>query len=150
MDRPRKMLPSASTRTAGVFCGTNRAPNKAKNRRKRWAQKNGRAQLPFYSLIPLALVEKYSRNRPRFPAERRFLAQSEHVLHVVEARLLPGDELRRPHRALRIVRPRARAVRDLDALPGSGEVHRVVADDVAAARDGEPDAAGLALAGLPV
>src|SRR4029079_1347051 len=144
MLHPRKMLPSARTRTAGVFCGTESGSEFEKSRRKLRAQKNGRAQLPFYSLIPLAFVENYSRNRPLFAS----LLESQHVPHVVEARLAARDELRRPHRALAMVGARGRAMRELEALAGAGEIDRVVAHDVAAAGDGKADRSRLALAGL--
>ncbi len=41
-----------------------------------------------------------------------------------------------------------RPVRDLDALPGPGEQHRVIADDVAAAHGGEADRSRLAFPGV--
>ena len=53
---------------------------------------------------------------------------------------LAGEEARRAQAALRVGGAAGRPVRDLDALAGAGEQHRVVADDVAAAHAGEADA----------
>ena len=41
-------------------------------------------------------------------------------------------------------------MRELDALPGAGEDHHMIADHVAAAQRGETDRAGLAGAGQAV
>ena len=52
-----------------------------------------------------------------------------------------ATKLRRAQRAGREVLPRRRAMRELDALAGAGEDHRVLADDVAAAQRREADRA---------
>jgi hypothetical protein len=77
----------------------------------------------------------------------RSSAQTQHVEHVEQTRLLRRQETHRAQAALRIGGPARRLVRDLDALASTGEKHRVVADDVAAADGREADRRRIALAG---
>src|SRR5688572_17973907 len=138
MEQPRKTLPSARTRTAGVFCDTRITPGTGKTT----GAKKRESATAFDSLIPLSLVENYSRKRCSLSLGRgsgRGSAQPEHVLHVEKPRLLPRHELGRAHRALRVVGAAGGAVGDLDALAGAGEKDGVVAHDIAAARDRESD-----------
>src|SRR5512141_1498270 len=132
MLHPRKTLPSARTRTARVFCdkGIGSRSMVASGVKKR---------VSATRLIPLSLVENYTRLRP--------LRQPQHVVHVVETGGLAGHEARGAHRSLGVGRAARGPVRDLDALPGAREVDRVVAHDIAAAGHREADAARLALAG---
>jgi hypothetical protein len=74
--------------------------------------------------------------------------ETEDVPHVVQTRRVRGARAA-TNRAARSAHARTSRddvfVRELDALAGPGEYHRVIADDVAAA-GGEPDRARLALA----
>src|SRR5260221_178776 len=72
--------------------------------------------------------------------------KAEDVGHGVEAWWLAGEEFRGAHRALRVGGTARGAVGDLEALARSREEHRVVADNVAGARDRKADRPGLALA----
>ena len=65
------------------------------------------------------------------------LTQPEHVAHVEQTRRTPGEEATRTQRAVRIGDAARRPVRDLDALAGAREEHRVIADDVATVRGGD-------------
>src|SRR5258708_20051386 len=77
------------------------------------------------------------------PCGRRFPAgsQFQHFLHTVNSGRLADNPARRAHRALRIDRPVARAVRQLEPLAGAGEDDMMVADRIAAAQRGETDIA---------
>src|SRR5690606_39952755 len=75
--------------------------------------------------------------RSRGPAGRpprgTRLSQAEHVLHVEEPVLAPGEETAGAQGAMSVGDPARRPVRDLDALADAGEAHGMVAVDVAAA-----------------
>src|SRR5258708_11305163 len=132
---PRDTRPSARTRTAGDFGDTN--GSSAKNcGRKKAGERNLRGSSRCH------VAENYSRTACPIGES----AQVEDVGHRVEAGGLAREELRGAHRALRVGRAARGAVGDLEALARTGEVHGVVADDVAGARDREPDRPALALA----
>src|SRR5262249_31770784 len=76
--------------------------------------------------------------------------QAQHVRHVVKSRAFGGDPARRADDAAGEDLPAAGAVRELDALGGSREHHRVLARDVAATQCGEADIAGPARPGVAV
>src|SRR5688572_10949594 len=143
MLQPRKTLPSARTRTAGVFCDTGTAPETGGNCGRK---KTGERNQP-QGLIPFPSARNYSRTDP---GRARPSAKAQHVLHVVEARGLAREETRRAHRPLGIGRAAGGAMGDLDSLAGAREEYGVVAHDVPAARDREAHAAGTPFAGRAV
>src|SRR3989338_4453929 len=75
------------------------------------------------------------------------LFQPKHILHVIHARLIFFQETRRTQRTQRERGAAADLVSDLDALAGTREQYRVVADDVAATHGGKAYRRGIALAG---
>src|SRR5258706_4317094 len=79
---------------------------------------------------------------------RGLLSQAMHVEHVVEPGRLALQPLRRAQGAKGVRGAALRAHRDFDPLAGTGEHHRVLADDVAAADGVVRDLLDRALAGL--
>src|SRR5512135_2462793 len=157
MEMPRNTVPSASTSMAG-WCGTKSSVllKISRSNVDQWFEsipangpwrnadiRSGTGAETFYQ-GPCQSRSKFSKlYRKAVTAS----TQSEHVLHIKQAIGAPRKEAGGAQRPEGKGCPAAGLVGNLHPFAGTGEQHRVVAHNVAAAHRGEADGGRIALPG---
>src|ERR1700674_322253 len=140
MELPRNTDPSASTRMAGGNCCDTRKLQKS------WVQKN-RERL---TACPAFLSLDYSSTGTlgQSAGRRTHLPEAQHILHVVQAPTLVGQETGGPQGTGGKIAARGGSVSDFEALADTGKHDRMLTHDVTSSHRRETDGVRSALTGM--